>query len=111
MSSSRETAMGRARPNEGGGMYAPRPPSDRLPPPAASTYAPVSSPPAGWYRDPGGVHQYRFWNGWGWTPGVANGPEVGQDLGAAPAVPWATPEPETPATPPRAPPAVGSPAV
>ena len=65
--------MPRARPNEGG----------RTPAPVPQSYAPVptqpsqpSGPAAGWYRDPGGVHQYRFWNGSRWTPGVANGPSA-----------------------------------
>jgi membrane protease YdiL (CAAX protease family) len=53
-------------------------------------------PAAGWYRDPGGVHQYRFWNGSGWTPGVANGPYVGQDFSALPPAPWlGAEEPDT----------------
>ncbi len=28
--------------------------------------------PAGWYADPAGRHEYRYWDGTGWTPGVAD---------------------------------------
>ncbi|MEA2501010.1 MAG: protease family protein [Actinomycetota bacterium] len=82
--------MPRARPIEGGGTAVPAPQS----------YAPVplqpSEPVAGWYRDPGGAHQYRFWNGSAWTPGVANGPYVGHDFSAPPPTPWsAAQEPDT----------------
>jgi membrane protease YdiL (CAAX protease family) len=93
--------MPRVRPNESAG---PSP----APNVAAGSYAvgapPRSGPGAGWYRDPGGVHEFRFWNGSGWTPGVANGSVVGQDFGAAPVTPR-TPgtEPDTRAIlPPRA---------
>ena len=70
--------MPRARPNEGGGTA-------YVPAPAPQVYVPVQSPPsegplAGWYRDPGGRHQYRFWNGSGWTRGVADGPYASQDF-------------------------------
>jgi membrane protease YdiL (CAAX protease family) len=42
------------------------------------------------------VHQYRFWNGSRWTPGVANGPYVGQDLSALAPAPWVgAEEPDT----------------
>jgi membrane protease YdiL (CAAX protease family) len=34
------------------------------------------------------VHQYRFWNGSRWTPGIANGPYVGQDFSALTPAPW-----------------------
>ena len=72
--------MPRARPNEGGGTA-------YVPAPAPQVYVPLQSPPsegpaAGWYRDPGGRHQYRFWNGSGWTRGVADGPYVSQDFPA-----------------------------
>ncbi len=72
--------MPRARPNEGGGTA-------YVPAPAPQVYVPLRSPPsegpaAGWYRDPGGRHQYRFWNGSGWTRGVADGPYVSQDFPA-----------------------------
>jgi uncharacterized protein len=85
--------MPRARPNEGGGTPAPAPQSYA---PVPSQPSQPSGPAAGWYRDPGGVHQYRFWNGSGWTPGVANGPYVGQDFSALPPAPWlAAGEPDT----------------
>jgi CAAX protease family protein len=92
--------MPRARPNEGG----------------ATSSAPVPSPTpgdpaAGWYRDPAGAYQYRFWNGSGWTPGVANGQNAGWDFPAPnpapnpappgwwPAGPWSVgQEPDTRAT-------------
>src|SRR5207244_12140243 len=79
------TGMPRARPDEGGGTA-------YVPAPAPQLYVPLQSPPsegplkapdrkkegppAGWYRDPGGRHQYRFWSGSGWTRGVADGPDV-----------------------------------
>ena len=99
--------MPRARPSEWGN---PRPvpragagsPAAGAPPPfnpAPPAYSPgmpyqyspaqPAPPPPGWYRDPGGVHQYRFWNGGGWTPGVANGPYVTEDWTARPPVPGA----------------------
>ena len=97
--------MPRARPNEGGGtayvpapappVYAPLPP----PPSEGPLKAPDRNrqgPPAGWYRDPGGRHQYRFWSGSGWTRGVADGPDVSQDFLAPKPPPWlAGQEPDT----------------
>jgi membrane protease YdiL (CAAX protease family) len=89
--------MPRARPDEGGGTA-------YVPSPAAQVYVPLQSPPsqgplkapdgkregppAGWYRDPGGRHQYRFWSGSGWTRGVADGPYVSQELLAPKPAPW-----------------------
>ena len=29
--------------------------------------------PAGWYADPAGRHEYRYWDGTYWTAGVADG--------------------------------------
>lgn len=29
-------------------------------------------PQPGWYRDPGGRHELRYWDGWQWTPGVSD---------------------------------------
>ena len=82
-------------------MNAPRSVADRLPPPLPPpTYAaapppptyspPPPPPPAGWYHDPGRRHEYRFWNGWGWTPGVADGGRVLHDfpVAHAPSKPW-----------------------
>ena len=78
--------MPRARPDEGGGTA-------YVPAPAPQVYVPLQSPPlegppAGWYRDPGGRHQYRFWNGSGWTRGVADGPYVSQDFPVPKPAPW-----------------------
>ena len=88
--------MPRARPNEGGGTA-------YVPAHAPQPYVPMQSPPsvgppAGWYRDPGGRHQYRYWNGSGWTPGVADGPYGGQDL-SAPPLSWGSGSPGPPAAP------------
>lgn len=33
----------------------------------ANTTAPTNAVPAGWYRDPLGLPQVRWWNGMGWT--------------------------------------------
>src|SRR5207249_1981844 len=68
-----EGGMPGMSPSEGG---APGP----VPSPAPAPDAPYGSgPPAGWYRDPDGGHEYRYWNGSAWTPGVADGSTVGQD--------------------------------
>jgi membrane protease YdiL (CAAX protease family) len=86
--------MPRARPNEGGRTA-------YVPAPAPQPYVPLQSPPsagppAGWYRDPGGRHEYRFWSGSGWTPGVADGQYTGQDFPAPPPRPsLAGEEPDT----------------
>lgn len=34
--------------------------------------------PAAWYRDPGGTHDYRYWDGERWTDGVATGGVVSE---------------------------------
>jgi hypothetical protein len=34
--------------------------------------APKSAPPADWYKDPAGRHQYRYWDGLSWTEHVAD---------------------------------------
>src|SRR3981081_2906370 len=88
--------MPRARPNEGGGTPAPAPQSYAPFPSQPSLPSLPSGPVAGWYRDPGGAHQYRFWNGSAWTPGVANGAYVGQDFSGLRPAPWlAAQEPDT----------------
>lgn len=88
--------MPRARPIEGGGTPVPAPQSYAPLPSLPSLPLQPSAPVAGWYRDPGGAHQYRFWNGYAWTPGVANGQYVGQDFSAPPPTPWsAAQEPDT----------------
>src|SRR5688500_1676222 len=35
--------------------------------------------PPGWYPDPGGRHEQRYWDGRTWTVGVADGPVVVED--------------------------------
>jgi uncharacterized protein len=35
-------------------------------------------PPANWYRDPGGTHEFRYWDGERWTDGVATGGVVSE---------------------------------
>lgn len=52
-------------------------PADGSQPPHAG--AAGGSPLPGWYPDPGGAHQFRYWNGWAWTPGVADGGQVTED--------------------------------
>jgi membrane protease YdiL (CAAX protease family) len=41
--------------------------------------AAVVAAPAGWYPDPGGRHQFRYWDGARWTPGVADAGRIGQE--------------------------------
>ena len=57
------------------------PGSPAFPPPPV--WPPVGPPP-GWYPDPGGVHQFRYWSGYSWTPGVSDNGWVSED-GRAPA--------------------------
>jgi hypothetical protein len=45
---------------------APSAPSWQPTPAPAQTY-PADLPPAGWYPDPGGVHNQRYWDGERWT--------------------------------------------
>ena len=50
---------------------APAPPSPALaPPPPAAPAAPAT--PAGWFADPGRIHEHRYWDGTRWTEHVAN---------------------------------------
>ncbi|MCE5202657.1 MAG: DUF2510 domain-containing protein [Actinomycetia bacterium] len=35
--------------------------------------------PAGWYADPAGRHQLRYWDGARWTSSVSDGGAVSQD--------------------------------
>jgi len=43
------------------------------PAPAAAAALPTApGPPAGWFADPGGRHQHRYWDGAGWTEHVAD---------------------------------------
>jgi membrane protease YdiL (CAAX protease family) len=46
----------------------------------------------GWYADPAGCHEFRFWNGLQWTPGVADNGFVRED--PLPATPCAPPTDE-----------------
>jgi Protein of unknown function (DUF2510) len=41
------------------------------PPVAAASVAPASTTPAGWYPDPSGRFEMRYWDGNGWTEHVA----------------------------------------
>lgn len=55
----------------------------------------VQTPP-GWYRDPGGRHEYRYWEGSGWTQFVADRGQTGQEPappGAPPPAPTVSPPP------------------
>src|SRR5437870_4879020 len=45
----------------------------------ASPEAREGRPPAGWYDDPGRRHHLRYWDGGGWTPGVADGVTITED--------------------------------
>ena len=51
------------------------------------TFTVGQSAPPGWYDDPGGKHDYRFWDGERWTGGVADGERITEDplpdIGAA----------------------------
>jgi hypothetical protein len=61
--------------------------SDRYPPftfePSLTAAGPAVGPaavaPAEWYPDPSGRHGYRFWDGAGWTPHVADGGQIAFD--------------------------------
>src|SRR5215470_18693073 len=43
--------------------------------------------PAGWYADPAGRHEYRYWDGTYWTAGVADGGIPATDPLEAPPLP------------------------
>ena len=64
-----------------------RPPRANLDPGAGGWSAPAAqSPPAGWYPDPSGRHQYRFFTGHDWTADVVdNGAHSTEPLPAPPA--------------------------
>src|SRR5215472_17588924 len=61
--------------------------------------------PAGWYADPAGRHEYRYWDGTYWTAGVADGGITATDPLEAPPRPaqqaafTPTPQPTTGFTP------------
>jgi hypothetical protein len=44
-------------------------------------------PPAGWYADPSGRHEFRYWAGTYWTAGVADGGIAAADLPQGPPPP------------------------
>jgi hypothetical protein len=48
-------------------------------PPAYPADPPQPPPLAGWYPDPGGRHELRYWDGKGWTALVRDGSEQGTD--------------------------------
>ena len=52
-----------------------------LPPPPT---APRPLPPSGWFPDPGGRHEHRYWDGNAWTDHVADRGVAGVDVVAAP---------------------------
>ncbi|HEU5001506.1 MAG TPA: CPBP family glutamic-type intramembrane protease [Actinomycetota bacterium] len=62
-----------ARVTPGDPVYSPPPPP--VWPPAGAP----AGPPPGWYPDPSGVHQLRYWTGYGWTPGVSDNGWVTED--------------------------------
>src|SRR5215471_3166674 len=43
--------------------------------------------PAGWYTDPAGRHEKRYWDGSGWTAGVSDGGVAATDPPGSPATP------------------------
>ena len=54
-------------------------PTSTLLPTRAPWMPPPGMAPPGWYPDPHGVHQYRWWSGVEWTRGVANNGIAGTD--------------------------------
>jgi uncharacterized protein DUF4328/uncharacterized protein DUF2510 len=68
-----------------------------VPPPPA---APRALPPAGWFPDPGGRHEHRYWDGAEWTDHVADRGVGGVDPVAAAATVAATAHPSAVAAPP-----------
>jgi len=58
--------------------------------------------PAGWYADPAGRHEYRYWDGTYWTAGVADGGITATDPLEAPPLPTQQAAAFTPAPQPAA---------
>jgi hypothetical protein len=59
--------------------------SPDLPPPPAPAGAPAPEQPSGWFPDPNGRHEHRYFNGRSWTADVADGGQRAVDpLGSAP---------------------------
>jgi hypothetical protein len=72
-------------------MSDPRDPSfSNVPAPPA---APRPLPPAGWFADPGGRHEHRYWDGTAWTEHVADRGVAGVDPVANPAPATVSPLP------------------
>jgi hypothetical protein len=62
----------------------------------STTDTATAAPPAGWYRDPTGKHQVRWWDGTAWTERVADGPATDEPTEVVePAEPEAEPEVES----------------
>ena len=57
--------------------------------------APRPLPPAGWFADPGGRHEHRYWDGASWTDHVADRGIAGVDPVAGPAPVTASAHPAT----------------
>lgn len=49
-----------------------RPTTPTYMPPGQEPLATQQTTPAGWYADPLGNHQLRYWDGWQWTQHVAD---------------------------------------
>ncbi len=61
-------------------------PSAALHPDAPAPSIPATGPPPGWYPDPSGRHEYRFFTGHDWTADVVdNGTHFSEPLPAPPA--------------------------
>ena len=60
--------------------------------------SPTANKPLGWYADPSGRHELRFWDGAAWTAQVADGGVLGVDQPARPATPPVAPPPAPPAS-------------
>lgn len=52
--------------------------------------------PAGWYTDPAGRHEYRYWDGVNWTAQVSDGGVTASDSLESPPAPTYTPAPTPP---------------
>lgn len=59
----------------------------------------VEGTPAGWYADPDGRFEYRWWDGVGWTSTVSTAGEVQQDPPGQPLTPLVPPAPVNPQPP------------
>ncbi|MBL8776488.1 MAG: DUF2510 domain-containing protein [Acidimicrobiales bacterium] len=50
-----------------------------VPGPALGVPTAPPGPPAGWHPDPGGRHEYRYWDGATWTDQVSDAGAVSAD--------------------------------